>query len=135
MPVNGNRKGKAGEREFAQFLRDHGFEAKRGQQHAGGADSPDVVSNVPGVHFEVKRTESLSLWPAMEQAARDSGDQMPVVVHRPSRRQWIAIMPADQFLDLARAANGLPLVKGEPRPEGNPVEPAALRPSRRRVSA
>jgi len=101
MSINSKKKGATGEREFAAFLRDHGFTARRGQQFSGGADSPDVVSNVPGVHFEVKRTETLSLWPAVDQARRDAAaGTVPVVVHRPSRRPWIVILDANDFLNM-----------------------------------
>ena len=64
-------KGKRGEREIAGLLRDYGYDARRGVQYHGGADSPDVVG-LPGVHIEVKRTETLSLYPAMEQAKHDA---------------------------------------------------------------
>ena len=64
-------KGKRGEREVAEFLRDHGIPARRGVQYAGGADSPDVIG-FEGVHIEVKRTEALRLYPALEQALRFS---------------------------------------------------------------
>ena len=40
MSLNSRRKGKVGEREFAGLLREHGFDARRGVQFAGGADSP-----------------------------------------------------------------------------------------------
>jgi hypothetical protein len=52
-------KGKRGEREFCELLREHGFDARRGQQFAGGNDSPDVVTDLP-CHVEVKRTETFS---------------------------------------------------------------------------
>lgn len=53
--VNSSQKGKRGEREFAAHLRDLGFEARRGQQHKGGNDSPDVLCpDLAGLHFEVK---------------------------------------------------------------------------------
>ena len=104
--VNGCQKGKAGEREFAELLRSLGVPARRGQQHAGGADSPDVVADLPGVHFEVKRVEALQLWSAIDQAARDAAPgALPVVVHRPNRRPWIAILPADRLVRLILAAN------------------------------
>jgi Holliday junction resolvase len=55
--LNSNQKGKRGEREAAAFLTDEGFPARRGQQFAGGTDSPDVVcESLSGLHFEVKRT-------------------------------------------------------------------------------
>lgn len=36
--MNSRQKGKVGEREFASLLREHGFDARRGQQFSGGAD-------------------------------------------------------------------------------------------------
>jgi len=59
MSKMSREKGKRGEREFCELLREHGFDARRGQQFAGGPDSPDVVTDCP-CHFEVKRTESFS---------------------------------------------------------------------------
>lgn len=103
MPINSRRKGKTGELEFAQLLRSHGFEARRGQQHSGGADSPDVVTSIPGVHFEVKRVEAGNLYTWLDQAARDATPlKMPVVAHRKSRKDWVAILPMDEFLSLLR---------------------------------
>lgn len=96
-------KGKRGEREAAALLREHGFDARRGCQYHGGPDSPDVVAQDLPVHFEIKRTERLSLYPAIEQAAQDAGTgEMPVVFHRQSRKPWLAIMPAEDLLDLLR---------------------------------
>lgn len=93
-------KGKLGEREVAAILRDRGFQARRGQQFAGGGDSPDVVHTVPGLHIEVKRTETLSLYTAMGQAEEDAPtDQIPVVVHRRSNKPWLLVMKLDDFLD------------------------------------
>lgn len=99
-------KGKQGEREVAQILREHGFtDAKRGVQYHGGPDSPDVTG-IPGIHIEVKRTETLRLWDAVEQSHQDAGEgEIPVVVHRPSRKQWIAIIDFEDFLDIYRANN------------------------------
>ena len=91
-------KGKVGERELAAELRRlFGVEARRGVQYAGGADSPDVVSDLPGIHIEVKRTERLSLYPAMEQAAADAGDKVPIVCHRANRQDWVAIVRLDDL--------------------------------------
>lgn len=100
---NGCVKGKVGERELAKFLRDHGYElARRGQQHAGGKDSPDVVC--PGLeefHLECKRVEQGSLYDWLEQAIKDAGDKkVPVVVHRKNRQEWVAILRLEDFLNL-----------------------------------
>lgn len=95
-------KGARGEREFAKFLTDHGFPAERGCQHAGGFDSPDVkCPSLPHVHHEVKRVERLDLWGSLDQAIRDAGNmKMPVVHHRPNRREWISILKTEDLLTL-----------------------------------
>ena len=96
-------KGKRGEREVAELLRDHGIPARRGVQYAGGPDAPDVVG-FDGVHIEVKRAETLRLYPALEQALADRrpGD-IATVWHRPSGRPWTVIMLAADFIALMRA--------------------------------
>lgn len=107
--VNSRGKGKRGEVEAARFLREHGFEARRGQQFAGGGDSPDLVHNVPGIHFEVKRTERLRLWEALEQACSDApAGKTPVVLSRKNGEEWVVVLSAHNFLDLLKEAKGGP---------------------------
>jgi Holliday junction resolvase len=104
--INSRAKGASGERELAAYLVECGIPARRGQQFAGGGDSPDVVADLPGLHLEVKRVEALRLWPAIDQAQRDAPiGATPVIVHRASRRPWVAIVTLDDFLDLYRRAN------------------------------
>ena len=93
------RKGIRGEFELAAWLRDHGIEARRGAQRQGGPDSPDVVSALP-FHVECKRTERLALWRALAQAQGDAGARPAVVLHRANRHPWIAIMAAEDLLEL-----------------------------------
>lgn len=105
MAKNSRNKGKRGEQEVVDLLKEHGYEARRGQQYTGGDGSPDVVHNVPGVHVEVKRVEQLSLYPAMEQASRDAaGKAMPAVFHRRNDQRWVVVVWADDFLSLMREA-------------------------------
>lgn len=97
--MNSRSKGKRGELEWRDFLRERGVEAERGQQRAGGPGSPDVRSDLP-IHFEVKFTDKLEMWPAIEQAQDDSGDLPWAVVTRRTggplrRREWVAIVDAD----------------------------------------
>lgn len=102
--VNSRQKGKVGELELAAFLREHGFdEAKRGVQYRGGGDSPDVVG-LPGFHVECKRVEAGNLYHWLDQAYADSDGtgRVPVVAHRRNRRQWVAILPLDEFLKIIR---------------------------------
>jgi Holliday junction resolvase len=94
-------KGKVGEREVAQLLRSYGIEARRGQQFRGGKGSPDVIHTLEGLHIEVKRTEGLGLYSALEQADTDRRDtELPVVFHRKNGRRWVTIMYAEDYLEL-----------------------------------
>lgn len=98
--INSRRKGAVGELEFAAFLRERGFEARRGQQFSGGADSPDVVHNIDGVHFEVKRCEKGGLYDWLKQAVADAGFKTPIVAHRKNNQEWVAILQMDRLLHL-----------------------------------
>jgi hypothetical protein len=98
-------KGKVGEREAARLLRAHGFvAARRGQQFAGGIESPDVVG-LDGFHIEVKRCERGSLHEWLGQAIAEGGARdMPLVLHRRNNGGWVGIMRADDLLALIRQA-------------------------------
>lgn len=98
--MNSRDKGKRGEREWAAELSDLlGIDARRGQQHRGGADSPDVTG-LDGVHWEVKRTEALRLHEAMAQAVRDSGgESVPAVAHRRNRDGWLVTLRAEELVE------------------------------------
>ena len=101
--MNSRQKGKVGEREFAALLREHGFDARRGQQFAGGADSPDVVSDaLAWLHFEIKRVQNLNLIDACVQAEGDCGGKPWVVAHRRNHAPWLITMRAEFFFELIR---------------------------------
>lgn len=99
--INSRAKGASGERELANYLKAAGFEARRGQQFAGGTDSPDVVcSALDSFHIECKRVEAGSPYAWLEQSVRDAGDaKIPLVVHRRSRKEWVVILRLDDFLN------------------------------------
>jgi Holliday junction resolvase len=98
--VNSRQKGVRGELEWRDYLRARGYEAERGQQHAGGNDSPDVRHSVPGHHFEVKRQERLDIRKWYEQAVRDArAGETPVVAFRQNRGPWMVLLSADQYFD------------------------------------
>jgi len=100
MGAKSKRKGKRGELEAAAEIRRlFRCEARRGQQYAGDATAPDIQTAIPGVHFEVKRAEHLSLYKALEQATWDAGVAMldagvrvPVVLYRANQHDWAAIL-------------------------------------------
>lgn len=98
-------KGKVGEREVAALLRSRGFEAQRGVQFQGGDQSQDVKHDIPGLHIEVKRVESLNMTSAMAQAKADAASgKVPAVFHRKSRQEWLVTLAAEDFLDMVRVA-------------------------------
>lgn len=101
-------RGKDGEREVARITREElGTDARRGQQYAGGPDSPDVIG-VPGFHLEVKRVEALRLNEAISQSENDAADdEVPTVVFRRDRQPWRIILPYRDFLRLYKKANPL----------------------------
>ena len=102
--INQRQKGARAEREFAHLLREHGYEAERGVQHSGGKDSPDVKTNMHGVHWEIKRTERLRLHDALKQSQRDAGeDEMAVVGYRRNHDEWIVIMTFEEWIKLFKA--------------------------------
>lgn len=103
MPINSRKKGKVGESEFAKWLTKMGYASKRGQQHKGGPDSPDVIStDLPvDVHWEVKRRETTDFYGFLAQAAEEAGDdQFPIVAHRKNRQRWAVIMDAEEFFTM-----------------------------------
>lgn len=109
--AEGRRKGATGERELAAVLAEFGWPARRGQQRSG-LDCADVVDGPPGFHFEVKRTEALRLWPAMEQATRDAAPgETPVVVTRRNKSPWLAILDLRTFLRMLPAPPAAPAVE------------------------
>jgi len=93
-------KGKRGELDAAKMIaRATGCRAWRGRQHRGGADSPDVRTDPDGCRIEVKRTERLDLYAAVDQARRETPDaeQAVAVVHRRNGRPWVWIVPAERI--------------------------------------
>ena len=95
-------KGKTGERELAhEFFRVFGVAARRGVQFQGGPDSPDVVTEIPDLHIECKRTERFRLYEALEQAVADAKEKIPIVLHRQNKKPWVAVI---RFDDLPRLA-------------------------------
>lgn len=101
--MNSRAKGAAGEREWRDQLREQGFTARRGQQFAGGPDSPDVIcEELKNLHQEVKRVQNLNLDKACEQAEKDSRGKSWIVASRKNNKPWRVTMSADLFFKLLR---------------------------------
>ena len=111
MAINSCEKGKRGEREWAAFCREQGFEAARRGKQYNGLDGEDVVG-IPGLHLEVKWDQRLNVDEAMAQSIRDGDeDVIPVVAHRKNLerskegkakfyRNWKVTMRGEDFLQL-----------------------------------
>lgn len=98
--MNSRDKGKRGERQLANKLKEYGYECRRGQQYCGANGDADVVG-LKGIHIEVKRTERLSLYDALAQAKHDAKDgEMPVVMHRKNNCEWVVIQPLGDWIEL-----------------------------------
>lgn len=103
--MNSREKGARGERELANFLKDHGYMARRGQQYSGANGDADV-EGLDGIHIECKRVEKLNIDKAMEQSIRDAyaesikrgKNTIPTVWHRANGRKWKVTMLAEDFL-------------------------------------
>lgn len=107
--MNSRQKGKRGELEFVHYLKDHNIPARRGQQFAGGGDSPDVIAGgiFSETHIEVKRREAGNPYDWLLQAMRDAKPgNVPVVAHKRNGRPWIAILDMDYFLQIMERAYG-----------------------------
>lgn len=98
--INSRQKGKRGELQWRDVLTGFGIEARRGAQYQGGVESPDVVADTPGWHAEVKYTECLSLYAALDQATNDAKGKTPYVAHRRNGKPWVVIIPAEAWVHL-----------------------------------
>lgn len=100
--TNGHKKGDRGELELAHYLESRGHPSYRSQQFCGrGENASDVITKSLPVHWESKRTEALSLYPAMAQAIRDADEgKIPVVAHRRNHKDWLAILRLEDFIKL-----------------------------------
>jgi hypothetical protein len=101
-PLNSRSKGKKGEQEFInQHLRPHWPKAARNIDQTKD-DKRDCV-NVAGVHWQIKRTETLRVWAAIEQAESEAAaTDTPVVAFRRNRSRWYCIVDADELVALLR---------------------------------
>ena len=99
------RKGRRGEIELSEKLREYGYDAAPGGALSFGG-VPDVTG-LPGVHIECKRAQALNLTAALEQARKDAErfrDGVPAVFHRRNREGWVVSMRLCDWLELYQQA-------------------------------
>lgn len=101
-------KGKRGERQLANMLKERGFQARRGVQFKGGLNSPDVICDaLECIHFEAKWVESLNIRTAFAQAKKDAGmEKVPVVVHKKSHQEVMVSMSFFDWINMIQIMMG-----------------------------
>ena len=99
--INSKKKGAAGEREFANFCKEKGYDTRRTAQYNGKelGSLADVIG-IDGIHIEVKRVEHLNIHEAMKQAKRDCKGDIPIVAHRKNHTSWLITMDADDWFKI-----------------------------------
>jgi hypothetical protein len=96
------QKGAVGEREVVAIFRaadwPHAERSSNGRVQIGRGD---MIGGPEGCHIEIKRQERLNVPKAMRQTIADAHEHdIPILVHRPSRHEWMATLPLDDLLDL-----------------------------------
>lgn len=96
--TNSRRKGSRREREWAKWLTDRGYPAKRTQQYKGSKDSFDVVSpSHPIQRWEVKGRERLNPFDTIDQMLEEAEGEPCGLSWIKNNRRWLVIMDAEQF--------------------------------------
>jgi hypothetical protein len=94
-------KGARAERDVIRVLRSHGWDlAGRTSDGRHQSGRSDVVNGPEGCAIEIKCQERLNVPKAFDQLNADAGGLIPVLVHRPSRHEWMATLPLDELLPL-----------------------------------
>lgn len=111
MGAKSKRKGKTYELEVAHALKAYGFEARRTNQFCGKTDDASDVVGLTGIHIECKHYANKAFdYAWMEQAKRDSGDNLPAVFHRTDRHETLVTMPLADWLKLYSAYAGKQII-------------------------
>jgi Holliday junction resolvase len=102
MPLNSRAKGKRGELQWVNYLKEHGYPARRSVQHSGRGGGPfDVIAeHCPIPDWEVKLEEKLNLWAAMDRAAEDGKGKAWALAWRRKQKKWIVVIEAEKLMEL-----------------------------------
>lgn len=100
--MNSREKGKRREREAAEWWRAHGHKScQRGK--VAGCTADDLI-DPPGIHVEVKGRGAIAhIYEWLDQAARDGGLRMPVVMAKADRKRWFFAVDGQAFIALYEA--------------------------------
>jgi Holliday junction resolvase len=99
-------KGAVAERAIVAMFKEAGWpdahRTSNGTAQIGRGDIGGIGANL---YVEIKRQERLNVPAALDQVKRDARPlDVPLLVHRPSRHEWMATMPLVHALRLLKAA-------------------------------
>lgn len=109
-------KGARFERIIASYFREYGYDAHRTAQYCGKTGKAADVEGVPGLHIECKHCERMSLYDWMDQAVRDTKNEIkPVVIHKANNKPILVTMRLEDFMALYVEwdAGNIPFLKGD----------------------
>jgi hypothetical protein len=91
MACNSRQKGKRGELELCQKLREvFQWDVRRSVQYCGDAGDSDLIAvQAPNLFIESKLVQNLNLHKAMATAVEQAGGMTPAVFHRKDRTGWL----------------------------------------------
>lgn len=98
--TNSKQKGKRGELEAANLLRDLGFKDVRRTAQYNGKETGSLADliGIDGVHIEVKRNEHLNIYEAVEQMQRDAKEgESLLLMMRKNNKPWLFIQLAEDW--------------------------------------
>lgn len=99
--VNSRQKGKRGELDLCQALREiMGWTVRRSVQFCGRSGDADLlVEEHPDLFVECKLVQSLNITETVKRAVEDAGTALPAVFHRRDREEWLVTI---RLADLPR---------------------------------
>lgn len=103
--INSKQKGSKGEREWAKFCREQGYDVRRSQQYNGMAEGEGDCVGLPHIYQEVKRVQNINVTAVMERVIQDAGDGdmwIPIVAWRKDRGRWYVAMKAEDWFMMYR---------------------------------
>lgn len=104
MGLFSRAKGKRGERMWASFCREQGYDVHRTAQYRGNTGAAGDVEGLPYIHCEVKYVQALNIAKAMEQSDHDAKAEgkgkLPIVASKRAGDPWLVTMYAWHFVTL-----------------------------------
>ena len=104
MGLYSRNKGKRGERMWASFCREQGYDVRRTAQYRGNTGAAGDVEGLPYIHVECKYVQALNIRTSMEQSVRDAEAEgkgkLPIVASKRSKEPWLVTMQTNDFVTL-----------------------------------